>query len=342
MINHEPKRINALMRYLRDEKGLQIAGSAQKRKLMNMGYYHGYKGYRYIRTPTRRVPYTTFDELSAIYTFDLQLKAMCYPAVMQIETAVKNYVLEVLITMIRSDSFLDIYSKLLDNYKSFSTNNRSFSSDKKKEQAENRFKQELKRRLDLRNRIYKIQSDAYGKGNKIADHYLKQDTNLPIWAIFELLSLGEFGHFVSCLNRECRANISKELGICQSDDTNAMMPQRLIYITKDLRNAIAHNDVVFDTRFKKGGIDSQVRNAITNATGVSGLTFQTITDYIVLIVYQLKLLHIPNQEMRKVISSFENATEQLRGQIPISIYNRIIYTDNNAKMEKLKKFISLS
>lgn len=31
-----------------------------------------------------------------------------------------------------------------------------------------------------------------------------------------------------------------------------MMPQRLIYATKDLRNAIAHNDVIFDTRFRSG------------------------------------------------------------------------------------------
>mgnify|MGYP002228579227 CR=1 FL=1 len=60
---------------------------------------------------------------------------------------------------------------------------------------EDKFKYELKRRLNLRNRIYKIQTNAYGNGNKIADHYLRKDINLPIWATFELLSLGEFGHF---------------------------------------------------------------------------------------------------------------------------------------------------
>lgn len=59
----------------------------------------------------------------------------------------------------------------------------------------------------------------------------------------------------------------KKLGIRYSDDSNAMMPQRLIYATKDLRNAIAHNDVVFDTRFRTGSIDKQVGNAISNATG---------------------------------------------------------------------------
>ena len=172
------------------------------------------------------------------------------------------------------------------------------------------------------------------KLKKNSDHYLREDANLPIWATFELLSLGEFGHFVSCLNQNCRADISKKLGIRYSDDSNAMMPQRLIYATKDLRNAIAHNDVIFDTRFRTGSIDT-----ISNATGVRGLTFETITDYLVLVIYQLKLLHISKTEMKRIISGFEDIAEKLRSNVPISIFNQIIHTDNNSKLTKLKSFV---
>ena len=42
-----PKSIDGLMRYMRVKKHISISGSAQKRKLRNMGYYHGYKGYRF-------------------------------------------------------------------------------------------------------------------------------------------------------------------------------------------------------------------------------------------------------------------------------------------------------
>ncbi len=73
MSNFRPKSTNGLMRYLRDEKGIAISGSVQKRKLMNMGYYHRYKGYRYINTPSNQVSYDTFDELLAVYDFDTQL-----------------------------------------------------------------------------------------------------------------------------------------------------------------------------------------------------------------------------------------------------------------------------
>lgn len=334
-----PKTTDALMRYLRDEKGINIGGSLQKRKLMNIGYYHGYKGYRYINKASNVIPYTSFDELLAIYEFDAQVKALFYPFVMQIETALKNYVLETVVRSVNSDSFIDVYGSLLDNYKMFSTTGKSYPSTQKRKEAEDRYKRELKRRLDLRNRIYKVQTDAFSNGNKIAEHYLNKDVNLPIWAIFELLSLGEFGHFVSCLNFSCRQSISAKIGVRKSDDINAMMPQRLIYATKDLRNAIAHNDVIFDTRFRTSNIDKQVCHAISNATGVSGLTFETITDYLVLVVYQLSLLRMSKNDMKRLISSFVESTEKLRKAIPISVYNQIIRTDNNTKIAALRKFI---
>lgn len=339
MPEKHPKTTDALMRYMRDNKGISIKGSAQKRKLMNLGYYHGYKGYRYIHKDTNIISYSNFDELTAVYEFDAQLKALLYPAVMRIETALKNYVLEVVVCSVNSDSFIDIYTKLLDNYKEFSTKNKTYKTPKARKDAEEKYKRELKRRLDLRNRIYKVQTDAFVNGNKIAVHYLSKDRNLPMWAIFELLSLGEFGHFVSCLNYKSRKAISEKIGIRNADDTNAMIPQRMIYATKDLRNAIAHNDVIFDTRFRTGKIDNQLCNAISNATGVTGITFETITDYIILIVYQLALLHFPKNEMRKLISDYIGCTERLRKAIPISAFNQIIRTDNNAKITALKKFI---
>lgn len=334
-----PKTTDALMRYLRNTKGIQISGSSQKRKLMNIGYYHGYKGYRYINKASNVVPYTRFDELIAVYEFDAQLKAIFYPFVMQIETALKNYVLETVVGLTKSDSFIVVYVNLLDNYKALSPSGKIFPNSQKRKQADELYKRELERRLDLRNRIYKVQTKAFNNENKIAEHYLNKDINLPIWAIFELISLGEFGHFVSCLNYPCRRSISDKIGIRSCDDSNAMMLQRLIYALKDLRNAIAHNDVVFDTRFCTGNINKQVSRAITNATGVLGITFETITDYLILIVYLLTLLKVSKSDIRRLISSFVECVEKLRKAVPISIFNQIITTDSNTKILTLKKFI---
>lgn len=85
--------INQLMRYLRSKHHITIK-SSQSQTLRNMGYYHGFKGYRFIRTPNQRIAFTSFDEVSALNSFDMKLKALFYPKVMFIETALKSYVIE--------------------------------------------------------------------------------------------------------------------------------------------------------------------------------------------------------------------------------------------------------
>ena len=47
-----------------------------------------------------------------------------------------------------------------------------------------------------------------------------------------------------------RKKISRKIGINLSCDTNCTLVYKYVYALKDLRNAIAHNDVVYDTRFR--------------------------------------------------------------------------------------------
>lgn len=48
MSNSDYKSTDALMRHLRNN-GIAISGSSQKQQLINTGYFHGYKGYRFLR-----------------------------------------------------------------------------------------------------------------------------------------------------------------------------------------------------------------------------------------------------------------------------------------------------
>lgn len=52
----------ALMRHLRDS-GITINGGKQKRQLINTGYFHGYKGYRFFGNAERRLPFISYDEV---------------------------------------------------------------------------------------------------------------------------------------------------------------------------------------------------------------------------------------------------------------------------------------
>lgn len=82
------KTTNALMKYLRNKHGLIIGGTKDKRNLINIGYYHGYKGYRYINNPLNRISINSFSEIVSIVNFDSKLKSLLYPHLMQIETIV--------------------------------------------------------------------------------------------------------------------------------------------------------------------------------------------------------------------------------------------------------------
>ena len=67
----------------------------------------------------------------------------------------------------------------------------------------NDYKKAINKRMNLRNKVYSLISRDYGK-RFIVNHYYDKDQPLPIWAIFELISLGEFGTFVGCLDQNTR------------------------------------------------------------------------------------------------------------------------------------------
>lgn len=212
------------MRYLRDRKGISIFGSTQKRKLRNIGYYHGYKGFRFIGKSTNTIPYTDFKELLAIYGFDMRLKSILYPQLMFIETALKNYVLEEILTEGNSDNFNYIYTKLLTDYTRFPA-----GSSKQKDA--------LKLRLSLRDHVYSCLTREYGNKKEVVQHFYHKDMSVPIWAIFEVLTLGEFGTFFSCLKYSVRRAVSQQLGLYQPADSDAFLTKKIIFAIKELNIA---------------------------------------------------------------------------------------------------------
>lgn len=310
---------------MRNRKGIKIEGSTQKRKLRYMGYFHGYKGYRFYRKPSNLFNYTIFNELQAVYSFDMDLKTLMYPRIMFLETTTKNYALEVILKRANSRRFADIYSKVLTNYKSYPIGNHNY-------------KEAIKNRLKLRNKVYSAISRDYGN-RFVVNHYYDKDQPLPIWAIFEIISLGEFATFIDCLDQATRKEISKQVGIKTSVDSDGKMLPSMIYTLKDLRNSVAHNNTIFDTRFNTSGINSRIAKYIESETGIKQITFNTIVDYVILISFLLKLLKCPKSEIVTFVKDFENIIEVFRKSVSISIYSAVVYTDTRNKLTLLKKWL---
>lgn len=315
---------NALMKYLRDSHNINIGNSKDKRNLINIGYYHGYKGYRYINNPQNRININDFNEIVSIINFDSKLKSLFYPQIMQIETISKNIVLQLLVEEYRSDEFNEIYERGMTDYR--------FSNPKD-------YKNVLKHRLNVQNSIYSALSRSYNNNNKIVNHFYSKDRHVPIWGIFEIITLGTFADLIKSLEPNVRNKIDKEMKINIAYDTNARFPEKIIYLIKSLRNSIAHNDVVFDVRFKDGKVDTTLCKYLENEIGCTNIDFKTITDYLILISILLKKYGITKTEINRFINDFENIINDFRNEIPTSIFTQVIHTDTRNKLACLRKYI---
>ncbi len=226
------KKTDALMRHLRDS-GIAILGQKQKRQLINTGYFHGYKGYRFFGNSQRRLPFTSYDEVYATIQYDSDLKALLYGKMMFIETAVKNIALESILVNANSEPIQDMYDKVVSGYNNAPV---SATADQKRKLQQNK--------LNLQNSIQASLAYAYKKNNPKITHFYNNIgySDVPVWALFEIMTMGDLGYLLSCLTYDVRDDISKRLSLNVSCDTDRQLIYKYIYTLKDLRNAIAHTD----------------------------------------------------------------------------------------------------
>ena len=323
------KTTDGLMRHLRDN-GIAISGSAQKRQLINTGYYHGYKGYRFFKSAGNRLPFTSYQELYATIEYDSALKSLFYGKMMFIETAVKNIALQGILENANSESIQGMLDHVVSNYNNTPS---SFSADQKK------YAQQCK--LNLQRSIQASLASAYSKGNPKITHFYNNPnySGVPIGALFEIMTMGDLGYLLSCLTFDVREDISKRIGLDLSNDTSRQLLYKYIYALKDLRNAIAHNAVVFDTRFRNIDPTRAMKACLVSEVHLPYVNFKTIGDYVILMCYYLKILHMPKTEIKAFIREFERITEVYRSSVDPAVSSIVIHPDLASRMNILKNFI---
>lgn len=323
------KTIDGLMRHLRDN-GISISGSVQKRQLRNTGYFHGYKGYRFFGASSNRLPFTSYDEVYATIQYDSKLKSLLYGKMMFIETAVKNVALESILQYTRSENIQDMYDKAVSSYKNCPSN---FTPEQKKKVQQNK--------LNLEGTIQSSLTRAYKSENPKITHFYNNVgySGVPLWSLFEILTLGDFGFLLSCLTYDVRDDISRRLGLNLSADTDRQLVYKYIYTLKDLRNAIAHNSVIFDTRFRNIDPTRSMKRCLEQEIGLPYVNFKSIGDYIILMCYYMKLLGATKTEIKAFVRDFKRITEEYRNSVDSAVANIVIRGDLSARMNSLKNFI---
>lgn len=323
------KTTDGLMRHLR-EQGIQIAGSTQKSQLVNTGYYHGYKGYRFYKDAGHRLPFHSYNEIYATIQYDSRLKALFYDKIMFIETAVKNISLECILRESRSENIQDMYDRVITSYKSAPVD----STPKMRQNFQNK-------KLNLQSRIHSHLAKAYKNNDPRIVHFYNNAKykGVPLWALFEILMMGDFGLLLSCLNYETRDLISKQIGFNRACDANRELIYKYFFTLKDLRNAIAHNDVVFDARFCHIEPTKAMKKCLELDIGLNYINFKTIGDYVILVAYYLHLLKINKSEIRHFIQHFNSLTSSYKNEINSQASKIIINPDWPYRLSKVESIL---
>ena len=324
--------INGLMRHLRNDCNIQISGSKQKHQLINYGYYHGYKGYRFFVKSNNIIEYTDFNQIISVIEYDNALKVLFYEPLMSLEMYLKNNALEEICDGCTDVSLDGIFKEKMSDC----------PENKKLKVA----------RLLLKDKIHHTLADRYKKeseNNKnkrptasMVCHFYDRGDEVPIWAIFEILTLGDFATFIKCLDLNTRKNMLKKLNMnCCKNDTDSMLLPNTLFTLKSLRNAVAHNNIIFDCRFLDRNPSRNVLSWVKDTTNIDNVRFTYLVDYLILLLSTLSKIGYEKHKIEKHINLFENELDKLYQSVPNNIYDKIVSTSARAKINKLRNFIKL-
>lgn len=322
------KTVNGLMKHLR-KKGIKIKRSNQKRQLINNGCFHGYKGYRYFKYPNIRINYNSYNDINSTIEFDMKLKTLIYPKIMFIETAMKSIVTETLIEHDKSETITVMLNKAVLSYKNYPSY--STKADRNKYQKD---------KLELESRIRNIIRLNYN--NNSIKHYYQSSryTDVPIWSLINIMTLGDLGHLIECLTFDVRDKISNHLKISNHFDQQRQFVFHFIFLLKDLRNAIAHNSVIIDARFKSFNVRPCITNTLKNELNLNYINFDSIDDYIITIVFILKNLGINKQELLNFANDYLELVKWYHSCVDTLVSSIVIKKDLILRIKYLIAYIN--
>lgn len=323
-----PLSTNALMRHLRAH-GVNIAGSSDKKKLQNVGYYHGYKGYRFARERRNPLPLTDFDQILSLYAFDMELKTLFYPRIMQVETSLKSCILDAICSHLAkrglSATFDIVCSKCLTGAGA-------------KEQYR-----------ELSYLAQKVAKQSAREGEPVIRHFTDQSRGVPIWALMETLTLGEFSAVYSCLTDELKDAIYERLGMPKrnrsrdaqkKDKTDLLLA--LLRVLASLRNGVAHNNVILDARFLIRNTPNKfVKEYLGQEFGIDPVPFSQIADCMLLVVFFTSALGYSKTERKRFVAEYEKILAEFYAhRLPSNVYQQMIGKSDNLKIKAALAYIA--
>lgn len=152
-----------------------------------------------------------------------------------------------------------------------------------------------------------------------------------------MITLGTFGAFYKCLDSRVKQAIVQELNM-PSNFNSASLLSDIIFTLKNLRNAVAHNGIVVDVRFKSNSVNQGIGKLLNGDSSITGINFNEITDYIVLLTYLLTKLQFARADRTKFLDDFLAILKEYRASLPQPIFSKLVSSQAVRKIQEARKF----
>lgn len=201
------------------------------------------------------------------------------------------------------------------------------------------------KRLRLRNSVYSKLSTRYhdeeGSDNQMVRHFYNRGEDALLWVVFEILYLSDLASFFECLNESVREHIMTQLSMFDvSIDTNRNLLSSMLYTIKSLRNSVAHNNIIFDTRFKDRKINPILKKWVEKETGIQNITLYSLIDYIIIVCCLLKRVDFSSIRAKQLVYAFKSQNQFLQNSVAPTIYAQIIQQNVTQKITVLEAYLN--
>ena len=125
-----------------------------------------------------------------------------------------------------------------------------------------------------------------------------------------------------------------------SIDTNRNLLSGMLYTIKSLRNSVAHNNIIFDTRFKDRKISPVLKKWIEKETGIQNITLYSLIDYIIIVCCLLKRVDFSSTKAEQLIQAYKKQNQLLQNSVAPAIYTQIVQQNVIQKITTLETYLN--
>lgn len=256
--------------------------------------------------------HTSIDDLYALYIFDDKLRSVFLKNILLVEKNMKSLI---------SYSFCEQNGEEQTGYLNVTNYNYN---------------------VQTQDEINKLVSKLNGILNNPKEypyicHQLQKHNNVPLWVLTKALPLGVISKLYSLLKPEIQSKVAHEFQYV-NEGTLVMMLNLLARV----RNVCAHNERLYDYRFKKGSIDNTDVHRILSLPQKNGLYIKGKNDLFAVVIV-LKYL-LDERVFKELIDSLDEIINNLLQTTRIierkQLYKYMGFPENWKEIKECSKWMN--